>query len=406
MKKTTVLSFSSSFPQFDGDNMGIFILELSKRLQKKLNVVVLTPGIKASKKFETFDGVPVHRFKQFCIDGIEIANSGPIMSKLNKNKLYWLVIPFFLLRQLIALRKVVKSEKVDVIHSHWILPQGFTAVIYKTVFNPNIKLLLTIHGSDMNNFKSTMTKHLLKWILNHTDTIVTVSDALKKDVTKLGVQHNADVIPMGVDTRLFNPEKRDETLKEKLGISGSFILFVGRLIELKRIRLIIEAMPEVVTSLPETKLVVVGQGVLEQELKNRVRELKIDNNVIFMGNIRNNDLPAFYATADLFLLPSVSEGFPVAAMEALSSGTIMISSPIETVRKLIIENETGLYVHQVDKTTLAHKITEVLSNKEKFKTIPKKARQHIAQHYDWKIIGDKYAGLIAQMANKETGLRD
>ena len=125
-----------------------------------------------------------------------------------------------------------------------------------------------------------------------------------------------------------------------------------------------------------------------------------------MGNIRNSDLPAFYATADLFLLPSVSEGFPVAAMEALSSGTIMISSPIETVRKLIIENETGLYIHQVDTTTLAHKIIKVLGNKEKFKTIPEKARQHVVQNYDWKIIGDKYASLIAKMANKETGLRN
>jgi len=392
--KKKLLILTSSFPSSKSDYSGIFIFELALKLKNNFDVFILTPRVNYSQKRENFEGLIIFRFKQFLFKNIVLANNGPIMPKLKKNKFYILTIPWFLISQLLALSNIVRKQKISLIHAHWILPQGLIAALYKKFFNKNVNLIVTIHGSDINLFKSNLGKFLLKWTLNNIDLLTVVSTPIKYDVIKLGYKKNVYVYPMGVNTQLFNPKKFDLALKKKFGIKSKFILFVGSLIKLKRIEELIDAMPCVIERFPDIKLIIIGKGILEKKLKMQVQKLKIEKNILFLGFIENKQLPKFYATSDLFILPSKSEGFPVSAMEALSSGTLTLMAQIETVKELIIEKETGFYINKINPKVLSNKIINILQND--YEIIAINGRKHIIKNYSWEIIGEKYKNLLTK----------
>lgn len=397
MDKHRILIITSSYPRWKGDYGGHFIRKLSIRLKKTFQVNILAPASQKTSRFENEEGLKIYRFSQFPIKGIELADGMAIIPKLKKNRLYLLVLPYFLLSQFIALVKIVKKERISTIHAHWIIPQAFTAVIYKKLFNKEIKLLVTIHGSDINHFKGYFERRLTKWVLNSICNLTVVSNALKNDVVGLGYKRYIYVYPMGVDTQLFRPDKRDNSIRNNLRINGAFILFVGSLIESKGIRTLVKAMPAIIQTYPDAKLLVVGEGLLKSELILLTRKLNISNSIIFKGAVINEELPNYYATADLFVLPSSSEGFALVVMEALSSGTLTVTSTLDAFRDTIIEYETGFYIYKINSEQISSKIIHILKNKMNYKRISEKGRKHVVDNFDWDIVEKNYRNLIRNL---------
>ena len=360
-------------------------------------IVVLSPDFKGSNKVEYSDGVKIFKHKQFPFMGIKLADGYPIMSKLKKNKLYWFTVPFFLLYQLLALRKIISNEKIKIIHAHWIIPQGVVAVIYKKFINRKIKILASVHGTDVNDFKGFFEKRLIKFVLNNIDELTVVSNALKNDIVRLGYNKEIFIFPTNIDTQLFSPDEKDVTLKEQLGITGEFILFVGSLIKNKGVHILIEAMPKISVVFPKAKLVVVGTGQLKQELVERSRKLGITNNVIFTGVVSNKQLPSYYATADLFVLPSFSEGLGNVITEALSCKTLVLASPLEVFKDRIIENKTGFYLKEINPDKISSRIIQIMKNKEAYKEVSENGRNLVVSNFDWAIAEEKYTKLLQSL---------
>jgi glycosyltransferase involved in cell wall biosynthesis len=262
---------------------------------------------------------------------------------LRANKLNFLQIPFFLFFQLLALRRIIKIEKINIIHAHWIIPQGLVAVVYKRLFHPKIKIICTSHGSDILGLKSLLTLPLKKYTLKNIDKLTVVSNLLKTEVSKMGVRPPIDILPMGVDLGRFGPDHRSVEIKRKYHIEGSFLIFVGRLSEEKGVKYLIEAMVAVVKEFPDTKLLIIGSGVLETELRNLSNNLNLSKNVIFTGYMQNASLPSYYATADILIGPSLREGFGLVFAEAMACGCPVIASDLPSVSEIIINGQTGLF---------------------------------------------------------------
>jgi len=397
MKKPKILTLTSSFPRWEGDYNGIFIYELAIRLKEKFQVFVLSPAFNNSNKVEYLDGIKLFKYKQFPIKGIELADGNPIMSKLKKKKHFWLTVPFFLISQFVCLIKIIRREEISIIHAHWIIPQGLIAVVYKKLINKKIKIVASIHGTDINDFKGFLGKRLIKYVLNYIDELTVVSNSFKNKIVKLGYGKKIFVFPTNIDTQLFNPGRKDETLKERLGINGEFILFVGSLVKNKGVHLLIEAMPKIIIAFPNAKLVVVGNGQLKQDLVKTSKKLGITNSVIFTGIVSNKQIPSYYATADLFVLPSFSEGLGGVITEALSCETLVLASPLKAFKDRIIENKTGFYLKEITSEKISSKIIHILKNKEKFKPISETGRTYIVNNFDWKNVGENYNKLFLNL---------
>jgi len=397
MTKPKVLILTSSYPKFKGDINGNFVYELAVRLKHDFDIFVLAPSYKGSLSFEIIDDVNIYRHKQFFTKNIELAYGSDILAKIKKNYIFVFVVPIFLLFQFYSIRRIVRKEKIKIIHAHWLVPQGFLSILYKTVFNRKIKIVATIHGADINSFDNFFGNKLKSFILNRIDALTVVSNAIKEKAINLGYNKTVYVYPMGVDTDLFSPEKKSDELRKRLFINGAFLLFVGGLIERKGIRHLIQAMPLVIKKFLDTKLVVVGEGNLKQEMKELAQTLKVSEHVIIVGALPHDELPAYFATADLFILPSLSEGFGLVVAEAISSGILTIASNLKPINDIIIENKTGFYLDSNDPIGISSKILEVLKSKDHFNTIRSEGREHIKKNFDWGVVSNNYKSVLNKL---------
>ncbi len=339
MIKKTLLVFASTFPRWKDDTNPPFVYELSKRLTDKFDVHVLAPSFPGAKDYEIMDKMKVHRFHYFFKKYEKLAGSGGILPTLKKNKWFYLQVPFFMVAEFFALKTLVRQIKPDIIHAHWIIPQGFIAALVKKF--TGVPYVVTSHGSDIMGLKGFIKPK--RFTLENAKAITVVSNDLKSTVLKeINSKLNIQVIPMGIDTKLFSPRKKDLSLKKKYSINGPFLLFVGRLAPEKGIDLLIEAMPEVIKKSPESKLLIIGDGTLKKQLVKKVEELNLKDNVLFLGWINHKDLPRYYATADILISPSKREGYGLTMAEAVASGS-KVSKLLPKNGKIIIEKEKIKY---------------------------------------------------------------
>src|SRR3989344_4917908 len=279
MSKRKLLVFASTFPRWKKDTIPPFVYELSKRLVKGFDVTVLAPSFPGAKEEEVMDGMKVKRFHYGLGRYETLASNEGILPALKKSKRNYFKIPFFLLGE-------------------------FVAAICKKFYGT--RFVVTTHGGDIFGLRGFVSRMSKRFTLRNADKITVVSNAIKKEIlTTLNPKLKIDVVSMGVDSKKFNPRQRDDSIKKKYKIGEEFLLFVGRLAEKKGVKYLLEAMPDVLKKFPKAKLLIVGSGPLEKELKEIHKNLKLKDSVVFTGAIANAELPKYYATADIFVGPSI-----------------------------------------------------------------------------------------------------
>ena len=400
-KKRKLLVTTSTFRRWKGDVTPPFVYDLSKRLARDFDIWVLAPHSGGAARSEECEGMHIVRYR-YGPDRYESLGERAILPHLRKNPLSWLQVPFFLVAQLRAVRKIAKEQGIHCIHAHWILPQGIIAVLYKRLFDKDVRIVVTSHGGDIFGLRSRPLTLLKKWVLNHIDHLTVVSSAIRDEVASLGIRTDLpiDVVPMGVDLSLFSPEHRDEGIRRTYAMTGPFLLFVGRLSEKKGVEYLIEAMPSILRDFPETKLLIIGGGERKGALKALCEQRGVQGSVIFVGTIAHNDLPAYYATADIFIGPSViakggdREGVPVTYMEAAASGCTLLGTDLEGNRDIIEDGRTGLMIRQRDPRHIADTVRYVLSNGNDMNEMSDRARRAVMHTFDWDDIAHRYGTIL------------
>jgi glycosyltransferase involved in cell wall biosynthesis len=399
--KPKILVFTSTFPRWQNDTDPPFVYELSKRLTADFDVIVHTPHYCGALPRETMDGMQIHRFRYFIPQFEKLAGSTGILPTLRHNKLYYGLVPFFLLAQFFSLFLLVWKIRPDIIHAHWIIPQGFVAALVSMVFR--VPVVATAHGADIFGLQGILLKKIKQFTLKRVRGITVVSQALAEvlnDLVPFVVQ--PQIVPMGIDSVSFHPDRRDNTIRDKYGIDGPFLLYVGRLTEKKGVDFLISAMPSVLKDFSTAKLLIVGGGELENDLKKQVENLELNKQIQFVGNIPNSELSAYYATADIFIGPSITaksgdvEGFGLTFVEAAMSGCLLIGSDIGGIRDIIKDKVTGFLVPEKSSTDIANCIRYCLAHEIDIISIKKKARQRCIENFDWKVIVLKYSNFLNQ----------
>jgi glycosyltransferase involved in cell wall biosynthesis len=389
-----LLILTSTFPRWNGDEEPPFVYELSRRFQKKFEIYVLAPHAAGCLSEEILNGINIKRFRYFFSRWEKLAYQGGILSNLKNNPWLYGLVPFFLMAEYFVLIRMLRRHRFDLIHAHWIIPQGLMALLARPFAKSKPALLCTSHGGDLYGLRGRFFTGLKSFVLKHINMLTVVSRAMLDNIQSMGVDpKKVSVIPMGVELkrRFIPPAER----KEKHAL-----LFVGRLVEKKGLRHLIEAMPRILEQNPSAYLRVAGDGPEKIALEQRIAELGINNSIQFLGPICNEDLPPFYQTSNIVIFPSViaadgdREGFGLVLVEALGCECALVVSDLPAMQDIIIDGKTALVVPQKNEKLVADRVNELLDNSALQKSIGKAGRQFVLEHFDLDRIGEKYLDLI------------
>jgi glycosyltransferase involved in cell wall biosynthesis len=403
--KPKLLVLTSTFPRWDKDTDPPFVYELSRHLTGTFDVTVHTPHYPGSKTKETMDGIYVHRFRYFFAPFERLAGTTGILPTLHHNNFYYGLVPFFLLAQFFSLLLLVRRNRPDIIHAHWILPQGFVAVLVR-IFS-GVPVVLTAHGADVFGLQGLLLDSVKRFTLKRVQGVTVVSRALAEAVSDLiPLNIHPQVIPMGVDSTVFSPGHKDESIKKLYDIKGVLLIYVGRLTEKKGVTYLIEAMGLLHNDISEGKLLIIGSGELEGSLRKQVAALNLNNQIEFVGSLTNKELPAYYASADIFIGPSIEakngdkEGFGLTFVEAAMSGCLVIGTNVGGIGDIIQDNETGFLLPAKNAKALAKKIIHAVEHEHQVQVIRTTARKRSIEKCDQKIIAERYTLLFLQIIDK------
>lgn len=383
---------TSTFPRWAGDSEPPFVFELCRRLGADFDVWVLAPHAPCAETRETLSGLTVVRFRYFFEWGETLAYRGGILANLRNNRLRYLLVPLFLVCQLTALLRLLARKKFDIVHAHWLIPQGLVAIAARLLSRRAPALLCTAHGSDLYGLRGRLFSALKRVVMRRSDTVSMVSQAMKEHAVALGAEpEKISVISMGVDmANTFTPAEHPARRNDEL-------LFVGRLTAQKGLESLLRALPQVVSARPDITLTVVGRGPQEEHLRALSEALGMARNVKFLGAIANEKLPELYRRAAALVFPSATEeGFGLVCMEALACECPVIASDLPAVRELILNGETGLLFQRGDSNELAHKILSLLADPALCRSMGRTGRDSVTQQFDWQIIAQRYGDLLTR----------
>ncbi|HEX7816105.1 glycosyltransferase family 4 protein [Dyella sp.] len=387
-----LLVLTSTYPRWPGDPEPGFVHELCKRLASRMDVTVIGPHAAGAAVHDAMDGVTVHRYRYAPARLETLVNHGGILGNLRRSRWKWMLMPWFLLGQYRALHRYMDTYRPDVVHAHWLLPQGFVAAAARLP----IPLLVTSHGADLFGLRGRLFQRMRGWVTRRMTMLTVVSEAMRERLLAEQPHACVQVMPMGVDTRSrFRPTDVSRDHDE--------LLFVGRLVEKKGLRHLLDALPAVVQAHPGVFLTIAGFGPEQAALENQASTLGIQDRVRFVGALAQDALPALYQRAALFVAPFVQaadgdqEGLGLVVAEAMACGCPVVAGDVPATADLVAAG-AGVRVHASEPALLAHAINDLLADDAARKRMAANALAYVEARFSWDHVAEGYAQLIEQLA--------
>jgi glycosyltransferase involved in cell wall biosynthesis len=265
------------------------------------------------------------------------------------------------------INKYIKSNQIDIIHTHLIYADFWGAMI-KKLFNKKVKIISTKHGyheatyvkycNNPTEIPKNLYYRLFKFTHKNIDYSYACSFGLKDFYEKANLIGKGD---MEVIQHGFNYPDIPNFDKAEYRFSDLQLIIVGRLIERKGHKFVFNIMPNLIKMYPNIQLVILGDGELEQELKAYVRQLNIQNNVQFLGFKKEVD--KYLNASDIALVPSYSEGLPLVIFEAFNAKTPVVSFDSIGCNELVINGENGLIAEAFNENDFLNKIKILINDK-------------------------------------------
>jgi glycosyltransferase involved in cell wall biosynthesis len=314
------------------------------------------------------------------VDGFEVRH--PRIPILPGGHLFSLSGLFLYLQCRPIVRDYLQNGRIDLIHAHTIMPDGFAAVLLGRDFN--IPVVCTVHGSDVKiaPWKSRTTRLTTKWALRRVNRLIVVSEDLTKAVSRLVKNRETCVARNGADPDRFKQIAKFEA-RSQLGLpmKKKIVLFVGNLFSVKGVGYLLKAIS--LLSARDVLLYLLGDGYLKEELCNDAIRLGIADVCFFMKQRPHEEIPLWLSAADCFVLPSLSEGLPTVLPEAMMCGTPVVATAVGGTPEIITHRENGLLVQPKDPEALAQAIAEILKGTEDVKAMTAKAMRNAHANLTW-----------------------
>jgi len=387
---------TSSFPRYAGDYQGNFVWHLARRqVRQGHEVHIICPHIPGAPFHETMDGIDVHRFPYFYPYRLQrLASETGMYSAMSQSLLAFFQIPLFMMGEFWCTHKIVRRYKIDLVHSHWLVPSGLVGAVFQ--YLTGIPHITSVHGSDLHLLKKNILLCRLCRFITRNSTVITAnSNYMKRQLFTVspGYKKNIPVIPMGMDPIPPCPAPVKEHNKDPG--AGHLILNAGRLIDLKGTSFLIGAMPAVLAKVPDARLLVAGAGPNRDALIQQSCTLGVQDHVEFPGMVPPAELRSYYSSADVFVLPSINhdgmtEGLGVVLLEAMACGCPVIGSNVGGIPDIIEDGKNGFLVPERDSTVLGEKIVTLLSDTALADRFRQEGYVTIRNCFSWDMITRKF----------------
>lgn len=370
--KREVLLVTSSFPRGAGDATTPFVHHLAADLRGLgWDVRVLAPHASGTKRDEVLDGVPVSRFRYAWPASLEtLCYDGGALVKLRSNPARYLLVPFLVLAQGFAVLGRLLRRRVALVHSHWLLPQGFTCgLAAKLLGCPHV---VTVHGGDVFALQGSVSRAAKKLVLRLADVVTVNSEATRRAVLDLGSCEKKIVrIPMGADDAVAPDVASVASLRESLcGKEGPLLVFVGRLVPEKGAADFLQAVAILCGTLHGIRAVLIGDGPEREALAQQARALGIDRRISLTGWLSPAQVRMYLYASDVFVGPSrpAPDGWIEAQgltfIEAMLAGLPVVASRIGGIVDAVRDGETGLLVAPGAHEAIAEAVRRLIDDSE------------------------------------------
>lgn len=266
----------------------------------------------------------------------------------------------------------IQKIKPDIIHAQNLL-SGIPAWASKKLLN--IPYAVWGQGSDVY-LPGRFIRMASKTILKNADAVLALTEDMKQKMQKL-YDRDISVVPNGI-----SPEKFNIKSGEKKKGNSKTIIFVGRLHPVKGVSYLIEAMAIVHREMTDAKLILVGDGVERSKLEELAEKLDLNSCIQFMGQVQQERIPMIMQQADLFALPSLSEGFPVVILEAMATGLPIVATNVGGIPDILEEGVNGYLVNSKSPGEIADRILMLLRNDKLREEISANNREK-TKLYEW-----------------------
>jgi len=369
-----VCALTHTYPRFPDDINAPFVEHLMERITSLGHEVsVLTAWDPAWNRTEGDHTVDLRTYRYIVPDRLHVLGySRTIEGNIRFRPHVYALSPFMFAAAYRAFLALVKEKKPDVLHAHWILPNGFIAG--QVARATGIPLIIQLHGSDVFTAeKNALFRMMARSAAKNARFIMSPSPDLTRRIGIVGADtRKIGLVPNTVD-RSFGADvttKQVDALRRRLGIQpgATVVLAIGRMVYVKGFTYLIDAFKAVADTDTNAVLVLAGGGVQYDELRAQADRLGIGGRVIMPGPVMRDEVPVYFKAADMFVIPSIRhesgavDGLPVVVPEAMASGLPIVGSDLSGIPVLVRDGVNGILVGERDTDALAKAISRLVGD--------------------------------------------
>ncbi len=298
---------------------------------------------------------------------------------------------------------VVKYEQLDLLHVHYAIPHASAAYFAKQILAEkgiSLPFITTLHGTDITLVgRDASYEPVVTFAINHSDAVTSVSESLKRDTLEnFAVTKEIDVIPNFIDLRRFSKKPKDHFRKAIAPHGEKLIVHTSNFRKVKRVQDVVRVFQRVRKQIP-AKLLLIGDGPERVEIEKLCRELDICDDARFLG--KQEAIEELLSVSDLFIMPSESESFGLAALEAMACQVPVITTNTGGMPELNVNGETGFMSDVGDVEDMAANAMKILSDDDTLAAFKKRALAR-ARLFDINEILPQYESVYRRTLQCET----
>lgn len=376
------------------------ILEQQRKLGWETAHVTSTKHVAESPDEEMVDGL--HFYRTRSSDGLlarmPVLNQFEVVSTLARR-----------------LDQVIEQENPDILHAHSPSLNGLAAL--KAGKKTGIPVVYECrafwedaavdHGTSREGGIRYRISHAMEThVFRQADAVTTICEGLKRDISDRGIPAaKITVIPNAVDIERFTiDEKQNSALAAELGLSEKMVLgFIGSFYAYEGLILLIRALPEILTQLPDIQLLLVGGGPQEDEIKQLVNKLELRDTVKLTGRVPHNEISDYYNLVDIFVYPRLSMRLtdlvtPLKPLEAMAQGKLVLASDVGGHKELIRDGINGRMFRAGSSESLAEVLLDMMEHREQWAVLKKNGRNYVEEERNWQTSVSYYRKVYHDLA--------
>ena len=278
--------------------------------------------------------------------------------------------------------EVVRKYSLEVLHVHYAIPHAYAAYMAKQMLKEkglDVRVVTTLHGTDITLVGSHPTyKSAVEFSINNSDVVTVVSNNLKETTNKLfNITKDIKVIYNFIDAKKYDNAQKEECKRIALAKPNERIFtHVSNFRPVKRVEDVVKIFSEVRKEIP-AKLLMIGEGPERAKAENLVKELNLIDDVFFLGN--STEVAKILCYTDVFLLPSQTESFGLAALEAMAAGSAVISTNTGGLPEVNIHGKTGFLSNLGDVADMAKNAILIAKEAATLEVFKENAKKHTKQ---------------------------